>query len=243
MDAHLISGLGIILVKSGIKSLHIIVKAGPGDTLDSHDADSVLVTHLDCGVDVKSGVFGRERHLTHLNVPESGEFLPHHLITGRDYEIRFVIGLSGFLATLYPTFPGRDATEHTSLRRADRQSTRLPFISFGSVPEISHYIDTFLTHHSHTWIFSLINVIHVDILVHQFRGPWIHICGHECGKIKTRLGLGECLVLHHLVGHLRSGGAVRNLLNGSNFQHSILSKSLTFGITEAIHRVFHNYKF
>ncbi len=82
MDWDVISGLGVVCVEGLVEGLHVIVKAGPGDTLDRHDADGVLVAELE-GLDgVEGGLVERQGDGTHLNLPELGEFLPDNLETG-----------------------------------------------------------------------------------------------------------------------------------------------------------------
>ena len=113
MDTYFVACLGIIFVKCGVKSFHIIVKTGPGHTLNGNDSKCVFITHLYCLVDIKRGMFFGKRHLTHLDIPQSGKFFPYHLIACRDYEIWFVIRFAGFFTSFNPTLPGSYTAEHT----------------------------------------------------------------------------------------------------------------------------------
>ena len=69
VDRDVVSGFGVVGVERFVERFNIIVEAGPGYTLDGHDADGVFVAHLQSFLRVECGFLQSQRHRTHLNLP------------------------------------------------------------------------------------------------------------------------------------------------------------------------------
>ena len=113
MNRNVVAGLCVISVKSCVESFYVVIKAGPGDTLDRNYADGVFVTKLNCCLGVEGGLFKSQRHCTHFNLPKLGEFFPYNLIACRYYEIRLVKRFALFLTAFTPANPCCDTAKHT----------------------------------------------------------------------------------------------------------------------------------
>ena len=248
VDRNIVSRLLVVGVQLAVESLDVVVESRPRHAGDRHDANGVLVAHRQSVLRIERRLFEREGHRAHLDLPQLAELLPDHLEGGAHHQIGFVEGFALGLAFRAPAQPGRDAAQHTSLRRADSQRAGLPLGLFGRIPHVGDDVDAPSAHHRHTRILGLVDVVDVDRLVHQARSVFVHVGGDESRQIQTRLRLGIGLVLHHLVGDLRCGFVLRNVLRRSGSEHLFRSEDSRRSIGPCllfrVHsgNVFKNYK-
>ena len=81
VDRNVVAGLCIVGIEGFVEGFDVIVQSCPCNTLDRHDTDGVLITHLQGFFGVERGLVECQRHFTHFNLPQLGEFFPYHLET------------------------------------------------------------------------------------------------------------------------------------------------------------------
>ena len=195
VDRDFIAGLGVVLVERLVQPLDVVVQARPRDACDRHDADRVLVAHLQRLLGVERDVVERQGHGAHFDLPQLAELLPYDLEPGAHHQVRFVEGLACGLAALAPAEPCGHAAQHTCLRRTDAQRTGLPFGLLGGVPHVGDDVQAAAAHHRDTRVLRFVDVVDVDGLVHQPCGVIVHVGRYERGEVQPRLCLRIGLVL------------------------------------------------
>ena len=184
VDANLPAFLGVQLVERIVNLLHVIIQPGNRHTLNRHHANGVLVTSLDNILWVKRDLLRRHGNHTHLDVPVDSEFLPNHLHTGRDDEIRFIDRKTFCLTSLLPAFQGGDTTQHTSLGRTHRTRTRaIRFLR--RVPQLGKDIHASTFDLRRLRVLRLVDHVLIHVLGHHFSSVIIHPCSHESRQVQT----------------------------------------------------------